>query len=361
MIKTLMCGPIAKSGGVYVHTKNLISNFETLGIRGSLYDLNGNEPNKLFGSINKVLRRTFGLYLVIIGQKDKYNLIHIQSSGGLFSFIAAITGCIASKKVNKKLVVTFHYSQTERFILKYKKLFRFLLVNVDSLILVSKSQEKVINDLFPCFSNKVSVIPNGYNSSLFYMMDMKTCRDQLGLSPDKKIIVNISNLTESKGHRYLIDAIKIIIESRDDISCYIIGDGYLKDELANYIKEIKLENFIKLIGWEPDEKLPIWLNACDVFAFPSIAESFGIVQLEAMACGKPVVATYNGGSENIIISENYGLLCKSKDSEILAKKINSALNKEWNFNKIREYSSQFTWENVAKSTLRVYTQLLYQK
>ncbi|MBE9593771.1 MAG: glycosyltransferase, partial [Proteobacteria bacterium] len=93
---------------------------------------------------------------------------------------------------------------------------------------------------------------------------------------------------------------------------------------------------------------------CDVFVLPSLRESFGVVQIEAMACGKPIVATRNGGSEEIITSEDYGLLCGPANPEELAEKILIALDKEWDGEKIRGYAERFRWENIVKEIVKVY-------
>jgi len=111
---------------------------------------------------------------------------------------------------------------------------------------------------------------------------------------------------------------------------------------------------INYLQVKPHAEIPIWMNACDVFVLPSLRESFGIVKIEVMACGKPVVATYNGGSEEIITSEDYGLLCEPANPEDLAEKILIALDKEWDDEKIRKYAERFTWEDIAKEIVKVY-------
>ena len=100
------------------------------------------------------------------------------------------------------------------------------------------------------------------------------------------------------------------------------------------------------------------MNACDLFVLPSLRESFGVVQIEAMACGKPVVATRNGGSEEVVTSDEYGLLAEPADPEDLAEKILVALDREWDREAILTYAERFTWENIAKETMSVYEQVL---
>ena len=100
------------------------------------------------------------------------------------------------------------------------------------------------------------------------------------------------------------------------------------------------------------------MNACDIFVHPSLAESFGIVQIEAMACGKPVVATRNGGSESIITSDKYGLLCEPANPQDLSEKIIEGLSKRWDNNAIYSYaSSNYRWDLVAQKTKNVYEEI----
>ncbi len=352
-----MCGPVAASGGVSVHTKFLVKSLSDLGnniIFFNLYE----KKSFLSSSVSKIYQRTFGIIITAIKKRNEYEIIHVQTSGGIASFVSSITGCLIAKILHKASIITFHHSNTELFVRKYKKLFRIMLKHTNKLILVSDGQRNIVADLFPNFSDKLVVIPNGYNSKLFYPRSENECRDLLGLPFEKKIIIEISNLIESKGHKYLIDAMNILSQERDDILCYIIGTGPLKEDITSYIKKLKLENYIKLIGWRPDEELPIWINSCDIFVHPSLAESFGIVQIEAMACGKPVVSTYNGGSESVIVSQEYGLLCEPANSQELVNNILKVFDTQYNMRKIVNYAKKYSWEKIAVETENVYKKIL---
>ncbi len=352
MSRVLMCGPDAASGGVATHTKSLIAEMEKLDVIILFYDISGS-------NFKKIYQRTVGLLLNAIRRKSEYDAIHVQTSGGIFSFTSAITGAIASRVLKKRLVVTFHHSQTSRFVTNYKYAFRFVLNRSDRLILVSQKQKEAVISSFEDTSGKITVLPNGFKSSLYYAMDKATCRAKLGLPYDKKIIFNISNLIESKGHKYLISAMQYVVATSNHCECYIAGKGYFKESLENQINELQLQNHVKLLGWIPDEQIPMWMNACDLFVHPSLAESFGIVQIEAMACGKPVVATINGGSESIITSDKYGLLCEPANPQDLSEKIIEGLSKRWDNNVIYSYaSSNYRWDFVAQKTKNVYEEIL---
>ena len=100
------------------------------------------------------------------------------------------------------------------------------------------------------------------------------------------------------------------------------------------------------------------MNACDLFVLPSLQESFGIVQIEAMACGKYIVATSNGGSDEVINSEEYGLLAKTGDPHDLGEKILIALNREYHREAILQYVKRFQWDEISKQTSKIYSSVL---
>ncbi|RXA16708.1 glycosyltransferase family 4 protein [Methanosarcina sp. MSH10X1] len=361
MVKVLMCGSVASSGGVSTHTKNLIENLSVEENEILLYNYYTNKAHSKNTNFEKVYRRTFGLFLEIISNRKKYEIIHDQTSGGIFSFVSSVTASIASKIVDKKLIVTFHHSRTEEFVKKYKLFFNFVLKNVDTMILVSNRQREFISKTFPQYSDKLVVIPNGYDSAIFFPRNTDECRSTLKVPMNKKVIFNISNLIDIKGHKYLIEAIGNIAKTRSDIYCIIAGKGYLSETLEQQIKNSKLEDYVKLVGWIPDNEIPIYINASDFFVLPSLGEGNPIVMFEAIGCGKPFIGTKVGGIPEIIASEEYGLLCEPASSAELEKTILLALDKNWNSSRIKKYAETFTWKNIAKTTKSAYEQKLLKK
>jgi len=233
-----------------------------------------------------------------------------------------------------------------------------VLNTADHVITVSQSNLECIKKMD--VSTPVTVIPNGFRSDLFHPRDTSECRKVLNLPQDKKIILTVGNLEPVKGQKYLVDAIQNLIWERKDIQCIIIGTGRLQTALKRQIHSLGLNDYIMLAGRKSHDEIPLWMNACDLFVLPSLSESFGVVQIEAMACGKPVVATRNGGSEEIVISEDYGLLTGVADPNPLAEKIQVALDRDWDREKILRYAEQFKWENIAKEIIEVYYRVLAQ-
>ncbi len=122
-----------------------------------------------------------------------------------------------------------------------------------------------------------------------------------------------------------------------------------------YEKEITKNNLdnIKLLGYISNKDLPLWMNATDIFALTSYSEGNPTVMFEALGCGKPVILTKVGGVPEILISEDYVFLVENDFADI-SSKLDSALNKRWDEDKIKRYASNFTWENIAVDTIRFY-------
>lgn len=293
----------------------------------------------------KVLKKVEKL---IEKKRIKFDLIH-----GHFSSPSGIVSSKLKEKCKVPFVLTVHEDREWLFKeikSKEKELFSAW-KNADKIIRVNKIDLKELEKI-GIEKEKLICIPNGFSS---YFKISENARENLSLPNDKKILLNIGQLEEYKGQEYLIKAVKNLPE---DIFCYIIGEGKLKNKLQNLINELNLQKKVFLIGGNKSrEEIVLWLNACDVFILPSISESFGVVQIEAMACGKPVVATFNGGSEDIIINEKLGFLVKQKNSNELSNTILKALNNKWDKNYILNYARQFTWNNISQKILNVYIEI----
>jgi len=284
-------------------------------------------------------------------------IVNIDIVHAHYTFPSGAVAVEIKKLLNVPVVITEHaHVSLYPLIAKKDPIILNTWKYADAVIRVNKKDIELFRQLVP--STNFIYIPNGYTPNRIKYINKKYARMRLGIPENVKIIFNLAGLYPYKGHEYLIKAMSLIVKKRDDVVCYIGGEGPLKNKLQKQIKKLNLQNYVKLIGFVPDEELKYWMNAADLFVLPSLSESFGIVQLEAMSVGVPVVATYNGGSEEIIISNDYGLLCPPADSDCLAEKILIALNKEWDREKIRKYAEQFTWEKITKQILEIYKKLL---
>jgi len=286
---------------------------------------------------------------IIEGEDIEFSLIHAH-----FTYPSGYAAAKLKEVTGKPLVITGHGYDVYALPFKNKKWMekvKYALMFADMITTPSRSNARKMEEIgIP--AEKIRVIPNGYDEELF--RPIEGARKKLRLPDDKKIILSVGNLEKVKGHIYLVEAMAEVHRQRPDVICYIVGEGSERKRLEKRIRELKLEEVVKLVGAKTHDEIPLWMNACDLFVLPSLRESFGIVLIEAMACGKPVVATVNGGSEEIITDEEIGTLVKAGDAEGLAKAINKAMEKEWDMQYIAKFAERYGWGQASKEILETY-------
>lgn len=286
---------------------------------------------------------------LIRSEKIAFDLIHAH-----YTWYPGALAIELKKEYDTPVVITEHTHVTvKNAFQKRDPYFLNTWRQSDAIIRVNK----IDLDQFKLFNDNSFYIPNGFDEKKIYPLNKDMSREKLSIDKEIKVIFSLGTLTEVKGHRYLIKAMKRIAGERENIKCLIAGSGPLKRELQKEIDDLHLKDYVKLTGFVSNEEVALLMNACDIFVLPSLSESFGIVQIEAMACGKPVVATRNGGSEEIIISEEYGYLVDPGNEMQLAQKIHEALDRDWDATKIRDYANGFSWRIVAKKIISVYEDL----
>jgi glycosyltransferase involved in cell wall biosynthesis len=275
-----------------------------------------------------------------------------------FTWPQGYAGARIKEKTGLPLVVTAHGYDIYSLPFKdeeWKKNIEYVLNRADHVITVSQNNLSCIKKLD--VTTPVTVIPNGFGKDLFTCRNVSGCREALGLPLDKKILLTVGGLEPVKGQKYLVEAVKKIVRERKDILCVIIGDGSESRALKKLVRSFDLENYIMLAGGKPHNEIPLWMNACDLFVLPSLNEGNPTVMFEALGCGKPFIGTTVGGIPEVITSDRFGLLVKPGDPNELADTILKALDSAWNREEILHYSEQFTWENIVKEILCVYTKV----
>jgi len=265
------------------------------------------------------------------------------------------------QQLNVPVVITAHgydvYElpfRSEKWLEKVK----YSLDNSNHIITVSRSNYKILTEKLGVRKEKITIIPNGFDSKIFKEIPQQQARKELSIHSNRKVLLTVGNLIEIKGHKYLIRALKRVVEVEKDILLVIVGSGPLEESLKKLVRKLNLQNNVWLVGAKPHSEIPIWMNAADLFVLPSLSEGNPTVMFEALGVGLPFMGTAVGGVPEIITSEDYGLLCPPADPECLAEKILMALEKEWDRERIREYAKRFTWENIAKEIIDLYENLL---
>jgi len=202
----------------------------------------------------------------------------------------------------------------------------------------------------------ISVIPCGVNLELFQPMDKMTVKQELGFNGAKNILF-VGRIEPLKGidkllmaMTYLKGKAKLLVIGGDENSHHEI------ERLQQLSRELEIEGLVAFLGRVKHEEMPRFYNAADVCVIPSYYESFGLVALESLACGTPVVATDVGGARSIIRQDETGYVVEDNIPHHLAEKIALLLSRQNNgdgaASLIRASVAGFGWSNIARAVLR---------
>ncbi len=155
--------------------------------------------------------------------------------------------------------------------------------------------------------------------------------ERYGLQPDQQVILTVSRLSKDeryKGHDVLIDALPLVRKEIPGVHYLIVGKGDDQDRLQSRVEAEGLQGSVTFAGFVPDDEICLHFNLCDAFAMPSTGEGFGIVFLEAMSCGKPVLAGNLDASVEAVDHGNLGALVDPKDAIGIARTLIQLLQKK---------------------------------
>jgi glycosyltransferase involved in cell wall biosynthesis len=171
------------------------------------------------------------------------------------------------------------------------------------------------------------------------------------------IVGNVAALVPHKGQKHLIESAALVLRQVPDARFVIAGEGELRPALERQIKDRHLDKHVLLAGFRPD--VLSLHKAFDVFAMSSVTEGLGTSLLDAMACGKPVVATSTGGIPEVVVDGETGFLVPPRDHEAMAEAIvrllkDTALRARMGAAAIRRVREKFSADRMVQETLRVY-------
>jgi len=228
------------------------------------------------------------------------------------------------------------------------RLTRQAMLQADAVITVSgELRQQIVEQGIP--ADKVTAIRNGCDTAVFHPGDRGAARDQVGCDRASELIVYAGNLLASKGLGELMDAFPELAKSRPQLRLAIVGQGPFGEHLAR--RAAGMEGRVILPGRRDAAGIAQWMRAADVFCLPSYSEGCPNVVVEALACGRPVVATNVGGIPELV-NQASGLLVPPRDAAALRAALDSALSTEWDSAEIARTSTR-SWETVAAETLAV--------
>jgi len=206
---------------------------------------------------------------------------------------------------------------------------------------------------------KMEVIPNGVDLSKFNSaVDGSRMRARLGLGPEP-LVASAIRLVRRKGGHYLVAAFLKVREVLPDAKLVIAGKGPEAANLRAQIKELGIEDSTFMLGALSHGQVAELMAAANVFVLPSTVESFGIVLLEAMAIGTPIVCTQTQGALEIVTGGKDALVVPPADDNALAEAVvcilnNRQLAKRLRTNGLKTVREKFSWEKTAKRVLTLY-------
>ena len=204
-----------------------------------------------------------------------------------------------------------------------KKIERDVLRKSDKIVVLSNfTKDKIMNN-HKIIQKKIQVIQGGVDLDKFGpTTDKNIIRKKLNIHPNKIILLTVRNLVQRMGLENLIIAFNELIKQNAEINLVIGGDGKLKPGLIALARSFGIEDHIHFVGFISEEQLPSYYQMADIFVLPTKElEGFGLVTLEAMASGLPVLGTPVGGTKEIIGNFDSSFLFKSPDPDSMVELI----------------------------------------
>lgn len=250
---------------------------------------------------------------------------------------------------------------------------RKVLETAERIVATSPQEKEHMRSLVSTKGN-IDIIPCGTDIRKFGSVTREAAREKLGIDADTNVVFYVGRFDRRKGIETLVRAVgKSQMRQQGNLKLFIGGgsrpgqsDGIERDRIEKIVGELGLQDITSFPGRLGDDTLPAYYAAADVCVVPSHYEPFGLVAIEAMASGTPVVASDVGGLQFTVVPEETGLLAPPKDAVAFAAAIDRILaNPEWRKQlgeKARvRVEKMFSWDGVATQLSDLYTQLLKEQ
>ncbi|OGM28292.1 hypothetical protein A2962_00175 [Candidatus Woesebacteria bacterium RIFCSPLOWO2_01_FULL_39_61] len=308
-----------------------------------------------------------------------YELLHCHY------YLSGLAGLKIKQAYQIPLLMTFHTlalmknlvgrSEDETEESARLKAERKLVKKSDRIIASSYKDKTYLKYLYDASAEKISVVSPGFDVQLFSPIPKSKAKMEIGSDSLKKLILSVGRIEPLKGFDVLLYAIKILLvknpKLQKHISLWIVGgdtsepvslwSGELK-HLEKLRRDLGIKASVKFVGHKAQEMLPYYYSAAELVVMPSHYESFGIVALEAMACGTPVIISNVAGASDLVRTVHGGMLTSVNNPVLLATQIEYILSdrlaSQKRQQKIKNKIKNYTWEKSAIQLDRVYRSVL---
>lgn len=215
------------------------------------------------------------------------------------------------------------------------------------LLVVSEDLGRVALARYGAEVVRIRVVPNGCDAAIFHPHDRSAARAALGVPADARLVLYVGRLVPEKGLRELAEAMHALAASDARLHLALVGDGPMRSELEALLRPLGARALLP--GAQDAPAVAQWMAAADVVTLPSYSEGHPNVLVEALACGRPVVATPVGGIPEVV-DHSCGVLVPPRDPCALADGLRDVLSRNWaEFRLARRFSRG--WDQVARDTL----------
>ena len=196
------------------------------------------------------------------------------------------------------------------------------LARADCVVSVSRYTERRLIEEQDLDPTRIALLPGTFDPGLFRPRERSPAlMARLGLEPDQPVLLTVARLAgreRHKGYDIVLDALPAIRARIPGLHYVLVGEGNDRARIEARVRELGLDRHVTLAGSVPDAELPDYYGLCTAFAMPSKREGFGIVYLEAMACGKPAIAGDRDGARDALLDGELGVLVDPDDVEAFA-------------------------------------------
>lgn len=254
---------------------------------------------------------------------------------------------LAARRIGAPLVVGARGSDLRVRDAVSRRLTRPVLHAARRLLVVSEDLGRVAERDYGAAPDRIRAIPNGCDAAIFHPADRAEARQALDLPADAEVVTYVGRLVPEKGLRELLVAAGQLRASRPRLQLVLVGEGPMHAELAALAAAGDLP--VRFAGTRPPAEVARWMCASDLVTLPSYSEGHPNVLVEALACGRPVVATPVGGIPEVV-DDASGVLVPVRDPAALADGLRQALEREWDEAALARRFSR-DWRQVAQDTL----------
>ena len=285
-----------------------------------------------------------------LGLKGDFDLVHAHD------WMTYPAGIAAKQASGKPLVIHVHATEFDRTGEHVNQVVydieRMGMQLSDHIIAVSHRTKKIITENYGINANKISVVHNG-------AIENETVESNIHRPFKEKMVLFLGRITSQKGPSYFIEAANNVLKIKKNVRFIMAGDGDLMNKMIRRVAELKISNKFHFTGFLRGNDLTNIFKISDLFIMPSVSEPFGIVPIEAMRHGVPVIVSKQSGVAEILPD---ALKVDFWDVDLLTKQILDVLNKPAKTKKMIKKNNilvnDLNWDKPAERVLKVYEKVL---